>query len=208
MGKASNHLFDVEFSTLKNFEFYDINDNHVSVDLNDLRSVKSIPYGFWTGNNQFQAATGVNFEENYILYWSFNTNKTVTFLNTSDFASFIPRDIKNPNARLTTGNTTTCVVLLLVVVAASLVRLKRKQYRNLIEEWQMEYWPHKFQYKDLHIATKGFGETQLLGCGGFSQVYKEVLPSNGLQVAVKRILRETYDGVKDFIAEISSLGHL
>ncbi|XP_057819610.2 putative L-type lectin-domain containing receptor kinase V.1 [Cryptomeria japonica] len=155
----------------------------------------------------FSAATGVVFEENYILCWSFNTNGTVAFLNTSDFPSFIPRDIKNSNARLTAGITTTCVVLL-VVVAASLVRLKRKQYRNLIEEWKMEYWPHRFQYKDLHFATKGFGEKQLLGCGGFSQVYKGVLPTNGLQVAVKRILRETDDGVKDFIAEISSFGRL
>ncbi|XP_057819611.2 L-type lectin-domain containing receptor kinase V.9-like [Cryptomeria japonica] len=37
MGKASNHLFAVEFLTLKNLEFYDIDDNHVGVDLNDLR---------------------------------------------------------------------------------------------------------------------------------------------------------------------------
>ncbi|XP_057819626.2 L-type lectin-domain containing receptor kinase SIT2-like [Cryptomeria japonica] len=268
MGKASNHLFAVEFSTLKNLEFHDINDNHVGVDLNDLRSVNSTPAGFWAGNNHFQdlnlksgqniqawidydhlqnelrvtiaeagsqrpetplifmkntslpkiveeemyvgfsAAMGVVFEENYILCWSFNTNGTATFLNTSNFPSFIPRDIKNSNARLIAGITIACVVLLLVVVAASLVRLKTKQYRNLIEEWEIEYWPHRFQYKDLHIATKGFGEKQLLGCGGFSQVYKGVLPTNGLQVAVKRILRETDDGVKDFIAEISSLGRL
>ncbi|XP_057836120.1 L-type lectin-domain containing receptor kinase SIT2 [Cryptomeria japonica] len=268
VGKAYNHLIAVEFSTLKNLEFRDINDNHVGVDLNDLRSVNASPAGFWKGNNQFQdlnlksgqniqawidydhlqnelrvtiaeagsqrpetplihmkntslpnivveemyvgfsAATGVFLEENYVLSWSFSTNGTASFLNTSNLPSFALREIKRSNSRLVAGITTACVVVLLMVVAAGLVWLKRKRYRNLIEEWEMEYWPHRFKYKDLHIATKGFGEKQLLGCGGFSQVYKGVLPTNGLQVAVKRILRETDDGIKDFLAEISSLGRL
>ncbi|XP_057847459.2 L-type lectin-domain containing receptor kinase SIT2 [Cryptomeria japonica] len=268
MGKASNHLFAIEFDTVRNFEFQDINDNHVGVDLNDLRSVNSTPAGFWTANNQFRdldlksgqniqawidydhlknelrvtiaeagsprpetplvymknfslsnileeeiyvgfsAATAVVFEENYILAWSFNTNGTAGFLKTSTLPSFLHREIKRSNSGLIAGITTACVVGLLVVVVASLVRLKRKRYRDHIEEWEMEYWPHRFKYKDLHIATKGFEEKQLLGSGGFSQVYSGVLPTNNLQVAVKRILRETDDGVKEFIAEISSLGRL
>lgn len=81
-------------------------------------------------------------------------------------------------------------------------------YRDFVEEWEVEYWPHRFKYKDLHVATKGFRDEQVLGCGGFGRVYKGVLPSNGLQIAVKRILRESTQGVKDFIAEISSLGRL
>lgn len=71
-----------------------------------------------------------------------------------------------------------------------------------------EYWPHEFNYNDLHIAPKGFRDEELIRSGGFGQVYRGVLPTNGLQVAVKCILRETYDGVKEFIAEISSLGFL
>lgn len=72
----------------------------------------------------------------------------------------------------------------------------------------MEYWPHRFNYKDLHIATKGFTDEELLGSGGFGKVYRGVLHTNGLQVAVKCILRETEEGMKEFIAEISSLGRL
>ncbi|XP_057836128.1 L-type lectin-domain containing receptor kinase IV.1-like [Cryptomeria japonica] len=268
MGNASNHLFAVEFDTLKNVQFDDINDNHVGVDLNDLRSANSTPAGFWIDNNQFRdldlksgqniqawidydhlqnelkvtiaeagsnrpekpllhmknislsnileedmyvgfsAATELVYEENYILAWSFNTNGTASPLDTSNLPSFVHREIKSSKLTLIACITTGCVVFILVVVATSLVRLRRKQHRDLIEEWEMEYWPHRFKYKDLHIATKGFRDRELLGSGGFSQVYRGVLPTNGLEVAVKRILRELDDAVKEFIAEISSLGRL
>ncbi|XP_057836123.1 L-type lectin-domain containing receptor kinase SIT2-like [Cryptomeria japonica] len=268
LGNASNHLFAVEFDTVKNQEFHDINDNHVGVDINDLRSVNSTTAGFWTDNNQFQvlnlksgkniqawidydnlqselkitiveagldrpqkpllhvknislshileeeiyvgfsAATGVMFEENYILAWSFTTNGTAQSLNTSSLPSFIHRKSKSSNSSLIAGISTACVLLLVVVVVASLFLLKRNDYRDIIEEWEEEYWPHRFKYKDLHIATKGFGDEELLGSGGFGRVYRGVLPTNGLEVAVKYILRETYEGVKEFIAEVSSLGRL
>ncbi|XP_057836125.1 L-type lectin-domain containing receptor kinase S.4-like [Cryptomeria japonica] len=268
MGEASNHLFAVEFDTVKNEEFDDINDNHVGVDLNDLRSESSKPVGYWIGNSQFRnvdlkkgqniqawidydnlqnelsvtiteaglnrpekpliriknmspsnifeeemyvgfsAATGTIFDETYILAWSFATNGPAPFLNTSSLPSFVHRKFKSSNSTLIAGISTACVVLLLLVVVASLVWLKRNRYRDSIEEWEKEYWPHRFNYKDLHIATNGFGEEELLGSGGFGRVYRGVLPTNGLQVAVKCILRETYDGLKEFIAEISSLGRL
>ncbi|XP_057819603.1 L-type lectin-domain containing receptor kinase SIT2-like [Cryptomeria japonica] len=268
MGQASNHLFAVEFDTSKNFEFADIDDNHVGVDLNGLISVNSTPAGYWINSSQFQnldlnsgqniqawidydnlqrelkvtiaeagldrprkpllyiknislfnileeeiyvgfsAATGMIYEENYILAWSFATNGIAPSLNTSNLPSFVHRKSKTSNFRLIAGISTACVVFLLVVVAASFVRLQRNQYRDRIEDWEVEYWPHRFKYKDLHIATKGFREEELLGSGGFGRVYRGVLPTNGLQVAVKCILRETDDGVNEFIAEISSLGRL
>ncbi|XP_059064813.1 L-type lectin-domain containing receptor kinase IV.4-like [Cryptomeria japonica] len=174
MGKASNHLFVVEFSTLKNLEFHDINDNHVGVDLNDLRSVKSSPAGFWAGNNQFQdlnLKSGQNIQA-WIDYDHLQNELRVTIAEAGSQRPETP-----------------------------LIFMKNMSLPKIVEE-------EMFQYKDLHIARKGFGEKQLLGCGGFSQVYKGVLPTNSLQVVVKRILRETDDGVKDFIAEISSLGRL
>ncbi|XP_057819621.1 L-type lectin-domain containing receptor kinase SIT2-like [Cryptomeria japonica] len=268
MGKESNHLFAVEFDTMKNSELMDINNNHVGVDLNDLISVDSKAAGYWINSSHFQemdlksgqniqawidydnfqnelkitiaaagldrpqkpllymknislsnileseiyvgfsAATGLAFEEHNILAWSFSTNGTAPPLNTSNLPSFIHRKSKSSNSRLVAGISTACVVLILLAVAASLVWLKRKQYRDLIEVWEVEYWPHRFKYKDLHIATKGFRDERLLGSGGFGRVYRGVLPSNGFQVAVKCILRETDEGVKEFIAEISSLGRV
>ncbi|XP_057836121.1 L-type lectin-domain containing receptor kinase SIT2-like [Cryptomeria japonica] len=156
----------------------------------------------------FSAATGSVIDRTYILAWSFATNGAAPFLNTSNLPSFAQKKSKGSNSKLIAAISTACGVLLLVVVVASLIRLKRNRYGDIIEEWEKEYWPQRLDYKDLHFATKGFGEEQLLGSGGFGKVYKGVLPTNGFQVAVKCILRETYDGVKEFIAEISSLGRL
>ncbi|KAM3288067.1 L-type lectin-domain containing receptor kinase S.4 [Capsicum chacoense] len=41
IGNYSNHIFAVEFDTVRDFEFGDINDNHVGVNINSLESNKS-----------------------------------------------------------------------------------------------------------------------------------------------------------------------
>ncbi|THG13738.1 hypothetical protein TEA_019672 [Camellia sinensis var. sinensis] len=41
-GNFSNHLFAVEFDTVQDFEFGDINDNHVGVNINTMASNKSV----------------------------------------------------------------------------------------------------------------------------------------------------------------------
>ncbi|KAL2336575.1 hypothetical protein Fmac_011021 [Flemingia macrophylla] len=40
-GNFSNHIFAVEFDTVQDFEFGDINDNHVGIDINSMQSNKS-----------------------------------------------------------------------------------------------------------------------------------------------------------------------
>ncbi|MBA0817233.1 hypothetical protein Gohar_001816, partial [Gossypium harknessii] len=65
-----------------------------------------------------------------------------------------------------------------------------------------------FSYKDLYKATKGFKERELLGIGGFGEVYKGVLPSSNEQVAIKRVSHSSKQGMKEFIAEIATMGRL
>ena len=76
-----------------------------------------------------------------------------------------------------------------------------------LEDWELDY-PHRFPYKDLHKATKDFKETELLSTGGFGQVYRRVLPGSGEVVAIKRISNNSRQGVKEFAAEVASLGRL
>ncbi|XP_059064811.1 L-type lectin-domain containing receptor kinase SIT2-like [Cryptomeria japonica] len=106
----------------------------------------------------FSAATRLIFEENYILAWKFATNGTAPPVNTSNFPSFTHTKAKSSNSGQIAGISTACIVLILLAVAASVVRIKRNRYTEVIEEWEMEYWPYRFKYKDLHIATKGFRE--------------------------------------------------
>ena len=44
--------------------------------------------------------------------------------------------------------------------------------------------------------------------GGFGKVYKGVLPKSKVEVAVKRVSHESRQGMKEFIAEVVSIGRL
>ncbi|KAK0585108.1 hypothetical protein LWI29_023534 [Acer saccharum] len=87
------------------------------------------------------------------------------------------------------------------------IRRKRK-FAEVLEDWELDYGPHRFKFKDLYIATKGFKDKELLGSGGFGRVYRGVLSTSKLEIAVKRISHESRQGMREFIAEIVSIGHL
>jgi serine/threonine protein kinase len=100
------------------------------------------------------------------------------------------------------------VALVLITVAGAAYILRRKKYEEIREDWEEEYGPHRFSYKNLHRATKGFKDTELLGEGGFGKVYRGILPSSNLQIAVKRVSHNSKQGMKEFVAEIVSMGRL
>lgn len=84
----------------------------------------------------------------------------------------------------------------------------RKKYEEIREDWELQYGPQRFSYKDLYKATKGFKDKQLLGSGGFGSVYRGTLPSSNVEVAVKKISHNSKQGMKEFVAEIASMGRL
>nr|AKV93693.1 clade XI lectin receptor kinase [Nicotiana benthamiana] len=47
VGNFSNHIFAVEFDTVRDFEFGDINDNHVGVNINSIQSNKSAAAAYY-----------------------------------------------------------------------------------------------------------------------------------------------------------------
>lgn len=51
VGNFTNHVFAVEFDTVRDFEFKDIDDNHVGIDINSLESNKSAPAAYFNGEN-------------------------------------------------------------------------------------------------------------------------------------------------------------
>eukprot|EP01018_Ginkgo_biloba_P000250 Gb_26121 [translate_table: standard] len=158
----------------------------------------------------FSAATGFDsVEDHYILAWSFNSNGTVPpALDLSHLPSFTHTNSKHLSTEFIAGITVASLVVLFVAIFAVYHQFKRRKYTELFEEWELEYWPHRISYPELSIATKGFQDEQLLGSGGFGRVYKGVLPTSGLEVAVKCIIKDSTEGMKEFIAEISSVGRL
>jgi serine/threonine protein kinase len=88
----------------------------------------------------------------------------------------------------------------------------RIKNRDVVEPWELDYGPHRFAYAELHRATRGFRDRELLGAGGFGKVYRGVLQGGEATtttvVAVKRVSHESRQGLREFVAEIASIGRL
>ncbi|GMI71435.1 lectin receptor kinase a4.1, L-type lectin receptor kinase VI.3 [Hibiscus trionum] len=160
----------------------------------------------------FSASTGEKSSSHFILGWSFSTNGTAPVLDISklpmppskekDQSSYDRRVIG-----LIAALSTVTVLLLGILVYFTLY--KRNVRSENLEDWELDC-PHRFRYKDLHAATKGFKQSEIIGVGGFAAVYKGVLPATGTEVAVKKITQtqSTSHGLREFVAEIESLGRL
>jgi Legume lectin domain/Protein kinase domain len=265
----SNRFFAIELDTVNNFEFNDINDNHVGIDIASLKSSQSASAGYYADDSDnfqnlslksgkamqvwveyesnetritvtispigkskpikplisykfnlstilndsmyvgFSSSTGYLRSSHYILGWSFKLKGAAPSIDLSKLPK-LPRTTPKPRSKIfeiMMPLASAAFVLLLVAIVFHYMRRIFK-YAELLEDWEVEFGPHRFSYKDLHQATNGFKEKELLGCGGFGRVYRGVLPSTRLNVAVKRVSHQSSQGMKQFIAEIVSIGRL
>ncbi|OAY78830.1 L-type lectin-domain containing receptor kinase IV.1 [Ananas comosus] len=278
-GDAANHVVAVEVDTILNLEFQDINDNHVGIDINGLRSEESHAAGYYAdGTGEFRSLTlisgnamqvwvdydgadaklnvtlstinaigtpttkptkplissAVNLSavlsdlpvhvgfstathpmltSQYVLGWSFAMNVGQAQAPPLDYSKLpaIPRtNLKGHRSRalgLWLAAASLVLVLLVMFVAFAAARWRSK-YAELREDWEVEFGPHRFSYRDLFRATNGFRERELLGAGGFGKVYRGTLPTSRAEVAVKRVSHESRQGMREFVAEIASIGRL
>lgn len=264
VGNFSNHLFFVEFDTVQDFEFHDINDNHVGININDMRSNASEDAAYYDDQNVkqrinlksgqrivvwidydgpgkllnvtvsmssskplrpllsfeidfaqilrdlmyvgFSSSTGLLASSHYLLGWTFKMNGQVESLRLSTLPSLPVLEKKNLVV-LIGAPLVALIVVLAAVILTGYVWYKIKT-ADIIEPWERQYGPHRYSYKELRKATKGFSDNDLLGFGGFGKVYKGTLPKTKVKVAVKRIARNSRQGLREFVAEIASIGRL
>ncbi|XP_078153968.1 L-type lectin-domain containing receptor kinase SIT2-like isoform X2 [Carex rostrata] len=145
----------------------------------------------------------------YILGWSFKLNGTTPSIDLSKLPNLPSTTSKGRSKVLDIVIPCASAAFLFIVVTFLFLYVKRRfKYAEMIEDWEVEFGPHRFSYKDLYRATNGFKEKELLGSGGFGRVYRGVLPVSKLEVAVKRVTHESNQGIKQFIAEVVSIGRL
>ncbi|CAA6670791.1 unnamed protein product [Spirodela intermedia] len=65
----------------------------------------------------------------------------------------------------------------------------------------------KLTFAHLLEATNGFGAESLIGAGGFGEVYRAKLNDGGV-VAIKKLLRVTEQGDREFTAEMETIGKI
>ncbi|XP_058182035.1 L-type lectin-domain containing receptor kinase V.9-like [Rhododendron vialii] len=278
MEKSSNHIVAVELDTFLDYEFHDIDDNHVGININSLLSIKSAPAGYFIDRNGsfrnlslksgdpmqvwveydginrqlnvtmspihiskpalpllsltkdlspflleymyvgFSSSTGLLqedhyvLEDHYILGLSFKMNGQAQQIDLSRLPKLPQRrqvrDDKQIKRILAIALPPIAFLLLLVLIFGSLFMTRMKKLMEVLEDWEVQYGPHRFGYKDLFIATKGFKDRELLGQGGFGRVYRGVLPTSNIQVAVKRVAHDSRQGLREFVAEIATIGRL
>ncbi|XP_016489150.1 putative L-type lectin-domain containing receptor kinase S.5 isoform X1 [Nicotiana tabacum] len=92
-------------------------------------------------------------------------------------------------------------------------RRKKKRMQVLDQDEKIEIQirssataPERFQLKDLKRGTGNFDPRNILGRGGCGVVFKGLLADK--QVAVKRFFRDSSQGAKDLIAEVTTIGNL
>ncbi|XP_042401776.1 brassinosteroid LRR receptor kinase BRL2-like [Zingiber officinale] len=66
---------------------------------------------------------------------------------------------------------------------------------------------HKLKFSQLIEATNGFSAASLIGCGGFGEVFKATL-KDGSCVAIKKLIHLSYQGDREFMAEMETLGKI
>ncbi|KAA3485671.1 L-type lectin-domain containing receptor kinase IV.1-like [Gossypium australe] len=268
-GNDTNHVVAVELDTIRSTEFDDIDDNHVGIDINGLKSDKSISAGYYEDGSHdvknltlisgkrmqvwveyhglekkmdvtlapfkvpkpntpllslsrdlssivnremyvgFSSSTGSVLTSHYVLGWSFKVNGQAEELTLSRLPKLARLGPNKKPKVLTTVLPLILVSFALAGVSGAVYWVRRKRkFAEVVEDWELEYGPHRFKFKDLYIATKGFKDKELLGAGGFGRVYRGVLSSNKLEVAVKRVSHESRQGMREFVAEIVSIGRL
>lgn len=149
------------------------------------------------------------FTSHYVLGWSFNINGVAPPLDLSQLPKLPRIGPKQQSKILTVGLPLISIASLLLAIFGVAYYARRKwKFAEVLEGWELDYTSHRFRYKDLYVATKGFKEKELLGRGGFGKVYRGVMPDTKVEVAVKRVSHESRQGMKEFVAEIVSIGRL
>jgi len=141
--------------------------------------------------------------------WSLGINRPAPLIDITKLPK-LPHVGPKPRSKLLEIILPIATAIFIFLVGTTVIQLvrRRMKYAEINEDWEAEFGPHRFSYKDLFYATDGFKNKNLLGLGGFGKVYKGLLSVSKLEVAVKRVSHESKQGMKEFVAEIVSIGRL
>ncbi|CAL5358254.1 unnamed protein product [Camellia sinensis] len=162
----------------------------------------------------FSAATGTIVEMHTLHSWSFNSNIQID-PNWEPVPTFANQNQKIINKRWVLVGSIGGVCVLIGGLGFLWFCLKKKKknrvenkYKALYKLLEAETGPKKFSYQELATATRYFVEEEKLGQGGFGGVYRGFLKELSSYVAVKRVSKESKQGIKEYASEVKIINRL
>ncbi|CAL5438510.1 unnamed protein product [Camellia sinensis] len=162
----------------------------------------------------FSAAIGTIVETHIVHSWSFNSNIQID-PNWEPVPAFANQNQKIINKRWVLVGSIGGVCVLIGGLGFLWFCLKKKKknrvenkYKALYELLEAETGPKKFSYQELATATRYFVEEEKLGQGGFGGVYRGFLKELNSYVAVKRVSKESKQGIKEYASEVKIINRL
>ncbi|KAL4628917.1 hypothetical protein ACB092_05G271900 [Castanea dentata] len=170
------------------------------------------------------ASTGNSSAIHTIYSWDFSSSLEIdeTITNPKDPVSSpnvpAPKQRKNNTLGLSMGLGFGGFVLVggLAMVLFSLWKRNRRDKGedddvlddSIDEEFERGRGPKKFSYNELARATNDFNDKEKLGQGGFGAVYKGLLRDSNTYIAVKRVVKGSKQGIKEYASEVKIIGQL
>ncbi|KAD4179204.1 hypothetical protein E3N88_27795 [Mikania micrantha] len=168
----------------------------------------------------FSGATGNTAVIHSIYTWDFSSNLGINEItmdpNPGTVGNPGPGTRPNPDkskAGLVAGLVIGCVLLTGLGLTWFMMRKNKKRFRTedvfvLDNEFEKGTGAKKFSYKELARATSNFAEQEKLGEGGFGGVYRGFIKEMDSYVAVKRVSRESHQGIKEYASEVKTISRL
>ncbi|XXG59596.1 hypothetical protein AAC387_Pa04g1650 [Persea americana] len=99
------------------------------------------------------------------------------------------------------------VAIIMFIIAVVLLRKKkinsrmRKADTSIMDLEGSDIF-FQIDFEMIRVATDDFSDENKLGEGGFGPVYKGILPADGREIAVKRLSKNSGQGVEEFMNEV------
>ncbi|KAF9599835.1 hypothetical protein IFM89_001781 [Coptis chinensis] len=149
----------------------------------------------------FTAATGTYRERHILHSWEFSSSLETNADNKNQLGKI----------KLIAIVVVPAVFLIVLVVIIYAVFRRKRLAKEKADQTSINFEigvPRRFSYKELASATSNFSIERKLGEGGFGGVYRGTLANSSLDVAIKKISKESKQGKKEYMAEVKIISQL
>ncbi|XP_019052996.1 PREDICTED: L-type lectin-domain containing receptor kinase IX.1-like [Nelumbo nucifera] len=156
----------------------------------------------------FSASTGFPVEQHKTLSWEFDSSLETETLDRANLVSKLITALSNEAGSLG------CMGVGWFLLWMKRGKERREGDEDMVlddsvnDEFEKGTGPKRFSYGELARATSKFLEERKLGEGGFGGVYRGFLRDLNLDVAVKRVSKNSKQGIKEYMAEVKIISRL